>query len=128
MPDASDSFFLKDNKSYYKLQIPEIKSSISSTNLQMDSNLNIKSGSSSNHTDGEKYQGETRKKVQLGKGYSLMDWIKKTRDTVDLAGTHGILRAVTYDELIKHDKIDDCWMVIYGNNLLIFSSSVFFIY
>jgi cytochrome b involved in lipid metabolism len=117
---------LKETKNYYKLKIPEIKSS----SLNMDSNSNNKTETTENQTvlknltDGEKYQGETRKKVQLGKGYSLMDWIKKTRDTVDLAGTRGILRGITYDELIKHDKIDDCWMVIYGK--ILFSLSYFY--
>ncbi|CAF0714785.1 unnamed protein product [Brachionus calyciflorus] len=54
-----------------------------------------------------------RKKYALGRGYSLMDWIRFTKESTDLAGNKGILRPVTYEELAKHDKVDDCWMAIY---------------
>ena len=91
-----------------KLNIQVIKSS--NTNLKMNPQTEITNLQASNIND-----ENTRKKVTLGKGYSLMDWIKKTRDSVDLAGTNGIMKVVTHDELKKHNKIDDCWMVIYGS-------------
>ena len=49
----------------------------------------------------------------MGPGYSLMDWIRYTRQTPDLAGNQGILRRVTVEELAKHNKNDDCWLAIY---------------
>lgn len=57
---------------------------------------------------------DSRKKIILGKGYSLMDWIRFTKETPDLAGNQGILRKITYEELAKHNKEDDCWLAIYG--------------
>jgi cytochrome b involved in lipid metabolism len=54
-----------------------------------------------------------RKKVILGPGYSLMDWIRLGRQTPDLAGTQGMLRMVTLEELAKHNKKNDCWLAIY---------------
>jgi hypothetical protein len=61
---------------------------------------------------------DSRKKIALGKGYSLMDWIRFTKETPDLAGNQGILRKITYEELAKHNKEDDCWLAIYGWILL----------
>ena len=52
-------------------------------------------------------------RIILGKGFSLMDWIRFTRETPDLAGNQGVLKRVTLDELAKHNKEDDCWMAIY---------------
>ena len=57
-----------------------------------------------------------RKRVILPKGYSLLDWIRFTKQSHDLAGNQGILRRITQDELAKHDKEDDCWLAIYGND------------
>ena len=54
-----------------------------------------------------------RKKIILGPGYSLMDWIRFSRQTPDLAGNQGILRLITLEELAKHKKKDDCWLAIY---------------
>jgi cytochrome b involved in lipid metabolism len=56
-----------------------------------------------------------RKKVILGRGFSLMDWIRFTKETPDLAGNQGIMRTITYEELAKHNKEDDCWLAIYGS-------------
>lgn len=81
------------------LTVPVIKSTIGGTKLDAPQ---------------QTIDGETRKKVALGKGYSLMDWIRTTRDSADLSGTNGIPRQVTHDELIKHNTDDDCWTVLYG--------------
>ena len=56
-----------------------------------------------------------RRKVSLGKGFSLMGWIRFSKSTPNIAGNNGILRPITHDELLKHNKEDDCWTVIYGN-------------
>lgn len=53
-----------------------------------------------------------RKKVVLGKGFSLMDWIRYSK-TPNIAGNNGIMRPISYDELSKHNTEDDCWMAIY---------------
>lgn len=55
-----------------------------------------------------------RKKNPLARGYSLMDWMRFAKETVDLAGNKGIMRQITYEELAKHDKEDDCWMAVYN--------------
>lgn len=59
---------------------------------------------------------QARKKFTLGKGYSLMDWIKFTKETPDLAGNKGIIRKITYEEMAKHNKEEDCWLAIGGNS------------
>lgn len=62
-----------------------------------------------------------RKKVILGRGYSLMDWIRVTKTTPDLAGNNGILKRVTLEELAQHNREDDCWMAIFGKYYKIFN-------
>lgn len=54
-----------------------------------------------------------RKQQTLPRGYSLMDWIRFTRETPNLAGNQGILRRITVDELANHSTLDDCWIAIY---------------
>jgi hypothetical protein len=107
LPDTADTILI-NNPTNKSVKIPVIKSSTLSLKMTTSSTL------SQPQTNVTIIDGETRKKVSLGKGYSLMDWIRKTRDTPDLSGTRGVVRNVTHDELIKHDKVDDCWMVIYG--------------
>jgi hypothetical protein len=58
---------------------------------------------------------QARRKFTLGKGFSLMDWIRFTKETPDLAGNKGIIRKITYEEMAKHNKEDDCWLAIGGN-------------
>ena len=55
-----------------------------------------------------------KKKVQLGKGFSLMDWVRLTKQSADLAGNKGIQQVITLDELAKHSTENDCWMAIQG--------------
>jgi len=54
-----------------------------------------------------------RRKVSLGKGYSLMDWIRYSKGTPNIAGNDGIQRKITLEELAKHNREDDCWTAIY---------------
>lgn len=54
-----------------------------------------------------------RKKMTLGKGYSLMDWIRYSKTTPNISGNNGIMRQITYEELALHNKQDDCWMSIF---------------
>lgn len=59
--------------------------------------------------------GSVRAKVALKPGRSLMDWIRLGNSGKDLTGVGGIRRAVSFEELGKHNKEDDCWIVIRGN-------------
>lgn len=43
-----------------------------------------------------------------------MDWVRLGSSNYDLAGTKGVIRAISYEELAKHNKIDDCWLAIRG--------------
>lgn len=58
--------------------------------------------------------GSGRNKVALKPGHSLIDWIRKSAKADDLAGTGGVPRRVTRQELAQHNKVDDCWISIYG--------------
>jgi hypothetical protein len=82
------------------LNVPTIKSDSSNLNV---SNINTNVSNE-----------QSRKKYTLSKGYSLMDWIRYSKSTPNLSGTGGNLKAITYEELSKHNKEDDCWMAIYG--------------
>ncbi|KAM6460669.1 cytochrome b5 reductase 4 isoform 1-T1 [Liasis olivaceus] len=55
-----------------------------------------------------------RSKVPLKSGRSLMDWIRLTKSGKDLTGLKGRLLEVTEEELVKHNKKDDCWICIRG--------------
>lgn len=43
-----------------------------------------------------------------------MDWVRLGSSNYDLAGTKGIIRPISYEELAKHDKVDDAWLAIRG--------------
>ena len=63
--------------------------------------------------------GNKRNKVALGKGFSLMDWIRLTKSGKDLTGVGGPrvggkVREVTRQELRKHSKRQDAWMALNG--------------
>ena len=57
---------------------------------------------------------ESRTKVSLKPGRSLMDWIRLANSGKDLQGYRGMSFAVSADELAKHNTVDDCWMAIKG--------------
>eukprot|EP00794_Sanderia_malayensis_P000417 gene417-1053_t len=56
-----------------------------------------------------------RPKVLLKRGRSLMDWIRLGTSGSDLQGFGGKLKTVSMKELAKHNKEDDCWMLLRGN-------------
>lgn len=58
------------------------------------------------------------KVVPLKPGRSLMDWIRLGKSSQDLAGTGGIARPVTMEELSKHNTETDAWICIRGIYLI----------
>uniref|UniRef100_A0A8B9H965 Cytochrome b5 reductase 4 n=1 Tax=Astyanax mexicanus TaxID=7994 RepID=A0A8B9H965_ASTMX len=58
--------------------------------------------------------GQSRNKVALKPGHSLMDWIRLTKSGRDLTGLKGRLIDVTEEELKKHNTRNDCWTCIRG--------------
>ncbi|XP_062395206.1 cytochrome b5 reductase 4 [Sardina pilchardus] len=58
--------------------------------------------------------GQSRNKVALKPGHSLMDWIRLTKSGRDMTGLRGRLIDVTEEELRKHNKKNDCWTCIRG--------------
>ena len=57
---------------------------------------------------------EPRAKVALKPGHSLMDWIRHANSNVDVQKFMGRIRAVTEEELAKHNTRKDCWMSVRG--------------
>lgn len=60
------------------------------------------------------FTGNPRNKCALKPGHSLMDWVRLGSSNCDLAGTKGVIRPVSYEELAKHNKKDDAWLAIRG--------------
>lgn len=58
--------------------------------------------------------GQSRNKVSLKPGHSLLDWIRLTKSGRDLTGLRGRLIEVTEEELKKHNTRSDCWTCIRG--------------
>ena len=56
------------------------------------------------------------KKVQLGAGYSQMDWMRLTKREPDLAGLRGASRKrkISAEEVATHNTMEDCWTVLRG--------------
>lgn len=56
------------------------------------------------------------KKVQLGAGYSQMDWMRLTKRDPDLAGRGGLSpkRKISMEEVAAHKTEDDGWVVFKG--------------
>ena len=56
------------------------------------------------------------KKVQLGAGYSQMDWMRLTKREPDLAGLRGASRKrkISAEEVATHNTAEDCWTVLRG--------------
>ena len=60
--------------------------------------------------------GQAPKKVQLGAGYSQMDWMRLTKREPDLAGLRGASRKrkISAEEVATHNTAEDCWTVLRG--------------
>lgn len=58
----------------------------------------------------------TAKKVQLGAGYSQMDWMRLTKRDPDLAGLKGASRKrkISMEEVASHKTEADAWTVFKG--------------
>ncbi|KAJ2779023.1 hypothetical protein H4R18_004258 [Coemansia javaensis] len=52
-----------------------------------------------------------RRKVNLKPGHSQMDWMRLASSGEDLRGV-STLRPLTMDEVARHNKRTDCWIVI----------------
>ena len=66
---------------------------------------------------GRRAEGEgAPKKVQLGAGYSQMDWMRLTKREPDLAGLRGASRKrkISAEEVATHNTAEDCWTVLRG--------------
>ena len=66
---------------------------------------------------GTQSRGEgAAKKVQLGAGYSQMDWMRLTKREPDLAGLRGASRKrkISAEEVATHNTMEDCWTVLRG--------------
>ncbi|KAJ2378965.1 hypothetical protein IW150_000464 [Coemansia sp. RSA 2607] len=56
-----------------------------------------------------------RKKVALKPGFSPLDWARLLKSGENLAGVDRP-KLLTHEEVQKHNKRDDCWMII-GNKV-----------
>jgi cytochrome b involved in lipid metabolism len=54
-----------------------------------------------------------RPKARLGRGFSLMDWMRLTTNAADLAGRKGApLRKISMEEVRRHNSEFDAWSVL----------------
>lgn len=123
----ADSGLFPAPSSRSSLGVPQqIKSSIGVNNPLNKGGLNKLSPgglfplpSSPQVVGGGSATGNPRNKVALGKGFSMMDWIRLTKSGKDLTGVGGYrvggkVREVTRGELSKHRKRKDAWMALNG--------------
>lgn len=54
------------------------------------------------------------RRVNLGPGCGMLDWIRLCKNTKDMAGTGGKEITVTEEELAKHCTMADAWTCIRG--------------
>ena len=56
----------------------------------------------------------TNRRVNLGPGCGMLDWIRLCKNTKDMSGTGGEVLTVTEDELARHCTSEDAWTAIRG--------------
>jgi cytochrome b involved in lipid metabolism len=78
--------------------------------VQVDpgTNLNLKQ----NEVSSPSSATGSRQKVEVGQGYSLMDWIRFHNSMPKPFDKQSV--QITTEELAKHNRIDDAWTVIHG--------------
>ena len=54
------------------------------------------------------------RRVSLGPGCGMLDWIRLCKNSRDMAGTGGETLTVTEEELARHDTMSDAWTCIRG--------------
>ena len=97
--------------------------SFPAANSQQRISNNTPSKSSLSTKKDDKKEGRT--KVALKPGRSLMDWIRLANSGKDIQGFHGRSVGISKEELSKHNRVDDCWMAIRGNLILLFDLYIF---
>lgn len=58
-------------------------------------------------------------KRKMAPGCGLLDWIRLSRKNKDLAGTGGVKKPITPEELAKHCTEEDAWTAIRGENMCV---------
>ena len=66
------------------------------------------------HDEGSGNSPAKSRRVRLGPGCGLLDWIRLTRTTKDIAGTGGKLLTVSEEELAEHCTEKDAWTCVRG--------------
>ena len=62
-------------------------------------------------------RNQTSRRVNLGPGCGLLDWIRLTRSTKDIAGNGGTMLLVTEEDLALHCTEKDAWTCVRGESL-----------
>lgn len=92
---------------------PSLNSSLAKTNGSMNApKINFPAANSPQRAQSS--SSLVRSKIPLKPGRSLMDWIRLGKSGQDLAGTGGQIRKITMEELSKHDKETDAWILVRG--------------